>query len=79
MSLNYQQVRQQVQRLGESAPARFQQLQKSRDRAQELLTHNAGEIVALRQKVERIVRSHDNSLRCALPVHEPLNAHFPHP
>jgi hypothetical protein len=79
MSLNYQQVRQQVQRLGENAPARLQKLQESRDKAHELLKHTAREIDALRQKVERIVRSYDNSLRCALPVREPLNAHFPHP
>jgi len=79
MSLNYQQVRQQVQSLGESAPARYQQLQALRARAQELLIHNANENDLLRQKVERVVRSYDNSLRCALPAHEPLNAHLPMP
>lgn len=79
MSLNYQQVRQQVQRLGEGAPARYKQLQALGEKARELLKNNAGEIDALRQKVERIVRTHDNSLRCALPVREALNATFPSP
>jgi hypothetical protein len=79
MSLNYQQVRQQVQRLGENAPLRYQQLQGLRLRAQELLKNNAAENEQLRHKVARVVRTYDNTLRCALPVHEPLNAHFPLP
>jgi hypothetical protein len=79
MSLNYQQVRQQVQHLGESAPARYRQLQGLRAHAQELLKNNAREIESLRQKVERVVRNYDNTLRCALPAGEPLDAHYPLP
>jgi hypothetical protein len=79
MSLNYQQVRQQVQRLGESAPARYQQLQGLRARAQQLLVNNASELESLQQKVERVVRNFDNTLRCAMPAGEPLDAHYPLP
>jgi hypothetical protein len=76
MTLNFQQVRQQVQRLGESAPVRYQRLQGLRNKAQELLKNNASENEQLRRKVERIVRTYDNSLRCALPASEPLDAHY---
>ena len=79
MTLNFQQVRQQVQRLGESAPSRYHQLQSLRRQAQALLDDNANANEQLRSKVERIVRTYDNSLRCALPAGEPLDAHFPSP
>ncbi len=76
MTLNFQQVRQQVQRLGESAPSRYHQLQSLRRQAQALLDDNANANEQLRSKVERIVRTYDNSLRCALPAGEPLDAHI---
>ena len=44
MSLDFQQVREQVQKLGEAAPARQRELQAKRDISTELLASQAGEI-----------------------------------
>ncbi len=79
MSLDFQQIHEQVRQLGENAPGRERRLQVLRQQACALLTANAHEVEALRQKVERIVRSVDPSLRCALPVTEHLDACHPEP
>jgi hypothetical protein len=82
MSLDFQQVRQQVKALGERAPQRLQQLAGLRLHAAGLLESHAGDIDALRQRVQTITRLHDPNLRCALPAlenPEPLNAHHPLP
>ena len=79
MSINYQQIRQQVRELGASAPERYRQLQNLRQRAGELLATYADDHAPLREKVLRVARSYDPSLRCALPVSEALDAHFPAP
>ena len=79
MSLDYRQIHQQVQRLGETAPARENRLQALRQQAWELLQANAGELESLRQKVQTVVRHYDPSLRCAVPAAEALNAHAPAP
>jgi len=85
MSLDFQQVREQVKKLGENAPQRARELQSLREKARDLLESNAKNLDALRQKVQRTVTQHDATLRCALPVHpnlrlpEALNAHIPTP
>jgi len=79
MALDFQQVRNQVQQLGAQAPARARRLNALREQARELLAQHAGEIIPLRQKVQAVVRSHDPSLRCALPVAEALEARTPLP
>jgi hypothetical protein len=79
MSLDFQSIREQVKQLGENAIGRAQQLQAKRAQALELLLNNAKNMTGLRQKVETVVHSHDPSLRCALPVIEPLTASFPLP
>jgi hypothetical protein len=85
MSLDFQQVRDQVKKLGESAPRRARELQFLRETARELLESNAQNLEPLRQKVQRTVKQHDPTLRCALPVQpnlrlpEALTAHFPTP
>jgi hypothetical protein len=79
MGLDYQQMREQVKQLGQSAPGREDRLKALRQRAWDLLQANANELEGLRQKVQTVVRSHDPSLRCALPAGEPLNAHAPPP
>ena len=76
MALDFQQVREQVRQLGENAPQREQRLKELRDQAHELLQQNAHDLDRLRAKVQRVVQQHDPSLRCALPVQEPLTAHF---
>src|SRR3972149_389659 len=70
MALDFQQIREQVRQLGENAPLREQRLKELRQQACMLLESNAHQIEDLRQKVQDVVRSHDPSLRCALPVAE---------
>ena len=79
MSLDFQQVREQVSRLGEQAPGRERRLKALRQQARDLLQIHAGELESLRQKVQAVVRSHDPSLRCAIPTLERLNACSPLP
>lgn len=79
MSLDFQQVRQQVKKLGEDAPSREDRLKALRQQARDLLQVNAGELESLRQKVQAVVRNHDPSLRCAMPTFERLNANYPLP
>jgi hypothetical protein len=82
MSLNFQQVQEQVRQLGKNAQQHAQRMQELRQHANDLLQHNAHELARLRQKVED-ARQHDPSLRCALPLDdpsaEPLDAHCPLP
>ena len=79
MSLNYQEVREQVKKLGENAQARRSQLESVMKLARATLTSYTGEIESLRQKVGLVVSKYDTGLRCALPVDEALDASFPAP
>lgn len=79
MSLDFQQVREQVRQLGIKAPERESRLQTLRQRAWELLQSNAAELESLRQKVQAVVHRYDPSLRCAVPATELLTAHYPLP
>lgn len=79
MSLDFQQIRHQVQQLGKNAPLLERQKQTLREKAHELLQTNAHEFEPLRQKVDFVARKYDNSLRCALPGSEPLDARTPLP
>ena len=79
MSLDFQQIREQVRQLGEEAPRREERLRELRQQACDLQSHYAHDLEKLRQKVEEVVRHHDPSLRCALPVREALIAHFSPP
>ncbi|MBN2147300.1 MAG: DNA double-strand break repair nuclease NurA [Anaerolineales bacterium] len=78
MPLNYQQVREQVSRLGENALERQKNLEDLRAQANLLLDQNANNLDALRQKVQDVARL-DPGLRCALPATEALNAQIPLP
>jgi hypothetical protein len=85
MSLDFQQVRQQVKALGEGAPLRAQNLQKLRREAFERLNASADTLIELRRKVQHVVQNYDPNLRCAMPLDlegrspEPLNAHISAP
>jgi hypothetical protein len=82
MSLDFQQVQEQVRELGKNAPERAQHLLELRQQADDLLEHHARDLARLRDKVEQ-ARAHDPALRCALPLEapfaEPLDAHCPLP
>lgn len=82
MSIDFQNLRQQIIAMGENARLREIRLQEVREKARNLLESNAENVEGLRQKVERVVRLHDPALRCAKPASEVLNAAFslpPHP
>lgn len=78
MSLDFQQVREQVKKLGESAPARAQRLRALQDQAAGLLREHAQNLEALGDKVSRAAAVSRN-LRCATPTAEPLNHAQPLP
>ena len=78
MSLDFQQVRQQVTQLGADAPVRAERLRALREQALNTLRDRARETEILREKV-RAALSFNANLRCALPGDEPLDAAFPAP
>ncbi len=85
MTVDFQQVNQQVRELGEKAGARQDELDRLHAEARQLLELYASEFLALRARVERVVREVDQNLRCAQPADpdlmapEALTAHFPPP
>ncbi|HZD55807.1 MAG TPA: DNA double-strand break repair nuclease NurA [Anaerolineales bacterium] len=79
MALDFQQIRSQIKKLGESAPAIERRLRERRDEARQVLEGQAGELEPLRHKVDLVVRQYEPSLRCAVPVSDPLDACLPTP
>jgi hypothetical protein len=74
VTVNYKDVRQQINRFGENAPLRKKELATRRDQALALLTSYANETAALQQKVQEVL--HLNvGLRCAIPEQAPLTLH----
>jgi hypothetical protein len=74
MALNFQQVFDRIREIGSGARARRESLEKLRQQAFILLDSWADKTGRLRDKVER-ARQVDASLRCAIPLDEPLNFH----
>jgi len=79
MSLDFIQVSQQVRQLGEKAIQYQQNLKTRLTEARLLLEQHSQDISNLEQKVQQVVRNYDPALRCAMPLREALNAHFPLP
>jgi hypothetical protein len=71
MTLDYQEVHEQIQKMGEAAPGRARRLAELRQRAGDLLSANASEFEGLRQRVRLVLHNHDANLRCALPAQGP--------
>ena len=76
MSIDFQSVFNQIRALGLQAPAQKQIHEQRLENARRLLAEYANELQSLREKVERVVHSHDASLRCAVPVEQALNSHL---
>jgi len=72
MSLDFQQVRQQIIEMGEAAPQRAQILREKREAAWGVLQKQASELKALRARVEAAMAANPH-LRCALPGEERLD------
>ena len=86
MALDFQQVREQVKKLGENASQHAEQRQNLRLKALNLLRDNASQLERLHQKVKLVAHNYDANLRCALPVlsfpdrqPEPLDGRYPLP
>lgn len=79
MAVDFQQVRQQVRRLGENAPARAQELASRLELARGLLRAQQAGQEALRKKAQAVVQLYDSGLRCAMPTGEPIDGNFPLP
>ena len=71
MPLDFQQVRLQVNAMGEGAPRRFEELQRKRNDAVGILQKNADRLSELQDKVIDAVGANPN-LRCASPTSESL-------
>lgn len=74
MALDFQQVRIQIQAMGENAPARQQILADKRNKAWDLLQAYQLEVDQLRSKVQRVASNYDPNLRCARPVDATVRA-----
>jgi hypothetical protein len=79
MSLDFLQVSQQVQQLGEKAVQHQHDLKTRLVETHQLLEACAQDVENLQQKVQQVVRNNDPTLRCAIPMKETLNSHFPLP
>ncbi len=73
MSLNFQQVFDKIRAIGLEARSRRENLERLRSKAAELLEAWADKADELNEKLER-ARQVDPSLRCAIPLAEPLDA-----
>jgi len=79
MALDFQQVREQIMHFGDDAHQDEARLTELYEVANHLIEIYANDLAAIRQKVFRLVHNNDPFLRCAMPVHEPLSAHFAAP
>jgi len=79
MSLDFLQVSQQVKQLGEKALSHQRDLKTKLTETCALLEGCATEIEQLQHKVQEVVHTYDQSLRCAVPVNEALNSRHPLP
>lgn len=79
MSLDFLQVSQQVKQFGEKAALHQRDLQARLVETRQVLSEFAVKIESLQHKVQEVVSNYDPSLRCAMPVGEALNAHYPLP
>jgi hypothetical protein len=79
MSLDFLQVSQQVKQFGEKAALHQRDVKARLEETYQVLADNALEIMPLQRKVKEVVSNYDPSLRCAMPVAEALNAHYPLP
>jgi hypothetical protein len=79
MSLDFLQVSQQVKQMGEKASLDQPGLQARVSESLAQLQRCPNELEQLREKVRQVVQDHDSTLRCAVPVGEALDSHYPLP
>lgn len=76
MSIDFQQIREQINHIGKRAPARENELMALYDQANQLLHDQARDLDRLISRVQYVVKHFDPFIRCAVPVTEPLDFHF---
>jgi hypothetical protein len=79
MTLDFQQIREQIKQLGENMPARELELQALYELAYQVFQSNAYKLDHLRSRVQQVVNNFYPFIRCALPVSEPLDKRFSPP
>jgi hypothetical protein len=79
MTLDFQQIREQIKQLGENLPARELELQALYELAYQVLQSNAYKLDHLRSRAQQVAKNFDPFIRCALPVSEPLDSHISPP
>jgi hypothetical protein len=78
MPLNYLHLQPQIHNMADAAITRQHKLTDRLSQCQELLLNQASNLKRLQKLVEETA-AREKNLRCAVPVTEPLNAHFPAP
>ncbi len=78
MSIDFQQVYQKIREIGATAQQRRKTLDERRAQARALLRNHANLLVVL-QRIVEAVKEIDPAIRCAVPLHEPLDFHAPPP
>ena len=78
MALDFQQVYAKIKEIGASVQQRKKMLDERRGEARRLLRSYANELEMLRERIDTI-KAADPAIRCALPLKEPLDAHYPPP
>lgn len=78
MAIDFQQIYAKIKEIGAGARQRRERIDGLRRHARGLLEQFAGELDYLRERVERAGEK-DANLRCARPVAERLDAHYPAP
>jgi hypothetical protein len=78
MPINFQQVREKIQRIGSGAAQRQKALQERQAEARKLLKANASALEMLRARVES-AKGADANFRCAVPLNESLDSSIPPP
>jgi hypothetical protein len=78
MPVNFQEIYQKIQEIGQGARERKKTLEERRARARDLLEDYANELDLLRSKVDE-AKGIDPNIRCAYPLNEPIAASYPPP
>lgn len=78
MPIDFVSIYQKIQEIGQGARQRQKALEEQQQKARDLLTSWAQEMDTLRAKVEAAKQA-DPTLRCAVPLNEPLDSHYPAP
>lgn len=74
MSLDFQEIRKQVIKLGQLAPGRWQELEDKRNQVSQHFLDAAQNVDELNRRIQRAISS-GGKFRCAVPGEEPIDGH----